>query len=231
MTIKALILPAMAMCALAASASAQADTIDWNQSFPPGNFPGVDPAGFTSGGVGFSFVSSDIYTQIKADPVNPWDFPAFTPILYDFQAACTSGCLPTGTNEIDFQSQFLASLTGIAIEPAFSRAQIGNSYTVTIQAFAQGGAFRLYSATKSGTFGSGVVPTFNISPSTLTLTVCHTIFPLCGIQSVTLSVSDAASGFAIGTVPEPAAWALMLVGVGGVGAAIRGRHRRTPAAA
>lgn len=41
-------------------------------------------------------------------------------------------------------------------------------------------------------------------------------------SDVTLAVS--ASGSVTSAVPEPAAWALMLVGFGGVGAAIRGRR-------
>jgi len=55
-----------------------------------------------------------------------------------------------------------------------------------------------------------------------------------GIASFTLSSStDFAAGdvFSVAGVPEPAAWAMMLVGFGGLGAALRGSRRKLAVAA
>jgi hypothetical protein len=110
----------------------------------------------------------------------------------------------------------------------------GSASTVQIQAQAQRSGvnepitFDLYSGTPStgaylltSSTGTNANLTFNASPGPYYLQVT---------PSYIVSNKEALSGTILtSTVPEPAAWALMLVGFGGLGVALRRRPSKTVA--
>lgn len=75
-----------------------------------------------------------------------------------------------------------------------------------------------------GQSGSGTLTlTFSSGRSTLELTDLYTRY-----QAVSpSSISDSASGVPVSAVPEPATWAMMIIGFGAVGSIVRTSRRRT----
>lgn len=73
-------------------------------------------------------------------------------------------------------------------------------------------------------------PAFNFNPNANgTYKVNLTVTGLDGGTKSLDAVAKIGDGFSGGAVPEPASWALMLLGFGGIGAMLRSRRRLVPA--
>jgi hypothetical protein len=100
-------------------------------------------------------------------------------------------------------------------------------------ATAIGFTFGSYLPTGDATLTLSTGDSFTISPSSTATFIGFTSTTPITSVSVDYPNSyafDLTSVSVLGSVPEPASWALMLIGIGGLGAAMRNR-RRSPAAA
>ena len=149
-------------------------------------------------GAGFTFL------QQGGSGADGWagDFKPDVLVLYDDGAS--------GAVTIAFSSP-VDSITGLAAEP-----KLGGAYTATLTAF-DGGAL-LGSSSYSSVSGKGEG------------TISYFDFSAPGITSIVISTTNDSGGIGIGSdnpgIPEPASWALMLLGFGAVGGGMRARRRR-----
>ena len=193
----------LAMLGLAAPAAA--DSFSFGDYFFPGDMEGNGFSSVTDQGTsysvggpggGFQFLS-------QGEPgAYPWDgqFRQGVLVLYDDDAA--------GAVTITFGAP-VDSITGLAAQPLAAGA-----YTATLTAF--DGATVLGSSAYSSVNGpgpQGSIPYFSFfSPD---------------ITSIEISTTNDSQGIGLGSdnagIPEPSAWALMLAGFGGLGAALRRR--------
>ena len=192
---------------------ARADTIDFSQFQPDGAFFPNVLTGTTVGGVGFTLTGNGNgfkrVTANTSDWVNS-QFPAGDPLLFD------AGPMSYGPGPvtIDFSSP-ISSITGLAAE-----SDVYGPYTATLTAFDGSTLLGVssYSATGLITSSPNTLPAFSFSSPAIT--------------SISLDTSTDSGGFAIGSVPEPASWAMMLVGLGALGVALRhNRPKKVVAAA
>ncbi len=111
----------------------------------------------------------------------------------------------------------------------------------------EGGVFNVavnYAGGSTFSLSSGSVPSF---PPFNFSSIANVSFPVGTVNGVTFTVSPGGSGFlesltipagttftfntAAAAVPEPASWALMLIGFGALGYSLRQRRKALPAAA
>ena len=108
----------------------------------------------------------------------------------------------------------------------FGAVGSGNSNLLSVTADT---GFESYSASGTNDFANAYIPrTINFvgSGGVHALTFAVTTYPDDNVDSLVDNVS-----LTLGAVPEPSAWALMILGFGGVGASLRTRRRATAATA
>ncbi len=195
---------AAGLTALAALATpAFADTIDFSQFGPEGSTPTTPLSGFTADGVHFELVGpSDFYRGDQGSTI-AGQFVTGTPVLL------TSG---PGQMVLYFDTP-ISSLADIFVE-----SNAYGDYTATMTAYGTSGLLGSVSYSSTSAYAPGTLPGFSIYGS--------------GITTITLSSTndslgiDAAGPYTpVTPAPEPASWALMLVGFGALGAALRTRRR------
>ena len=193
---------AIAAGALALTAGAAvADTIDFGQFGPQGATVGTPASGVTTGGVGFILVGPGDFYRDDEGSFYLGDFPEGAKTLFE----------ATPGQAVIYFNTPISSLGTLYIAP-----DKYESYTATMTAYdSLGDVLGSVSYNDTLAFTPGTNPGFEIFGA--------------GIDHVTLSTDDASVGFNIsgaptgGAVPEPATWALMLVGFGGMGAMLRRR--------
>lgn len=194
--------------------AAFADTINFGQFEPDGAFFANVVTGTTAGGVGFTLAGVGYGFERVTANTSDWvesQFPVGAPLLWDGDQAGNG----PGAVTIDFSIP-ISSITGLAAESD----NFGN-YTATLTAF--DGSTLLgtssYSAAGLTTSLPGTLPSFSFSSPNIT--------------SISIDTSTDGTGFAIGSIPEPSTWVMMLLGFVGIGfsAYRRARHISYAAAA
>jgi hypothetical protein len=195
-----------ALGAVALVGPARADSISFGDYF----FPGDDLAnGFSSstdGNVPYQASGPGTgFTVVLEGQGWAGEFVRYTTLIFDDGAA--------GAVTISFSSP-ITGITDLAAEPA-----LPGPYTAYLDAY--DGAVLVGSSSYSGVHAGGpegTIPGFDVSAPEIT--------------SIVISTTNDTDGIAIGGglgIPEPGAWALMLVGLGGLGAALRAkRQAETP---
>ncbi len=195
------VLAATAVAAVAfAATAASADTINFGQG----------SSGLTSGGVSYTVTDPGAGVSVLTQG-SSWAgiFPTGGPVLFDNYVA--------GAVTFNFATA-IASLTGVGIESNYY-----GGYTATLAAYdGLGNLIDSDVISFTSTYAPGTVPNWSVFGS--------------GIVKVVVSSTNDGAGIGIGSsslsggVPEPAAWALMLVGFGAMGAMVR-RQRKLAATA
>lgn len=188
-----------ALVALAGSASA--DSLSFGDYYFQGDTLGNGFSSFTDEGVVYqAFGPGTGFTVLTEGSGWLGEFAPHNTLLFDNGAA--------GAVTINFQSP-ITRISGLSAQP-----NLVGAYTATLDAY--DGAVLLGSISYSG-FNAlgpeGTIPEFD--------------FASAGITSIVVSTTNDGAGFAIGGgpgIPEPSAWALMLVGFGGLGLAMRARR-------
>jgi hypothetical protein len=192
---------------LSASAPACADSFSFGDYFFPGDvaangFGSVTDQGtpytVSGPGDGFQFLS-----QGGRSPIG-WDgqFKPLVLVLYDDGAP--------GPVTIGFRSP-VDGITGLAAQPFAT-----GPYIATIEAFSGGVLIQSDSYASDNQPGpQGSIPYFRLNAT--------------GITSIVISTTNDGAGIGIGSdnpgIPEPSAWALMMLGLGAIGALSRRRRR------
>jgi hypothetical protein len=199
---------ASAICFLANVA--RADTINFGQYQPDQAVYGNVVTGTTADGIGFTLTGNGYgFTRETANTTDWVDsqFPSGTPILYDGNL----GVNGPGPVTIVFSAP-ISSITGISAESN----NFGN-YTATLTAYDGATVLGTSSYWAAGLTTSlpGTLPSFSFSSP--------------GITSISIDTSTDGTGFVIGSnpVPEPATWAMLLLGLFALGAALRHSRRAT----
>jgi hypothetical protein len=199
---------ATALAALMA-APAFADSIDFAQFGPEFTSIANGATGLTNGGVSFTIFSPNGgFEELKEGSSWDGEFANGETILFDNEGS--------GEVEIDFAT----AITSILHLEA--QANDFGAYTATLSAF--DGATLLGSVSDNAfndLTSEGSIPFLNISGAHIT--------------SIRIGTTNDGAGFALGGtggvnnappgVPEPATWAMMLLGFGGLGAMLRTRRR------
>ena len=192
--------------AFAAASTASADTINFWQFGPNYSVTPNVVTGVTTGGVSFTITGPGYGFDVLQQGVS-WggDFPTNEAILDDIYTP--------GAVTIAFATP-ITSLTGLTLEPVDS-----GTFTATAS-FYDGST--LVGTSSFSNPGAGIphsLPSFDISGSAIT--------------SIVLSSTLDADGFAFGpsAVPEPATWAMLIVGVAMIGFAARRRNASVALAA
>lgn len=209
MNFRSLLIASAAMIGLSAAGHATADNINFSQFGVDGTSLSSPITGLTTDGVSFTMVGPSTFTRY--DQGTDWHGN-----FYDKTALLFDGVNP-GQVVIYFATP-LSSLNSIAAE-----ANLLGLYTATLNGYS-GGVLVTSSSYSSDSEIGGTGATIG--------------FAISGyFDTVTISTTHDGEGFAIGGVapktmpgvPEPASWALMLVGVGMAGASLRRRARAVAA--
>lgn len=203
---------AAAVIALGCVGAAHADNINFAQFGADGTGLGNSVTGTTTGGVGFTLIGPGsgftILGQCPGPPACGWsgNFPNATSVLYDNGVS--------GPVTIDFNTP-ISSISELGVE-----ANLFGPYTATLQAYDGMTLVGTDTVSSVSAYAPGTVVSFNFSSPTIT--------------SIVISTTDDYEGFGLGgsggtggyDVPEPATWAMLLVGFGAIGAAMRSSRRR-----
>jgi hypothetical protein len=198
--------------AVACAGAAWADTINFDTI----NMINNKTTGTTTGGVGFTVSGPGAGFSVRTEDAT-WagNFPEGTTVLYD-------GAVP-GPITINFNTP-ITSLTDLGVE-----ASLFDVFTATVQAYDGSTLVDDQSQTGISTYlpgltdyGVGSALAFDLSAAAIT--------------SIVISSTNDGDGIGIGgvnsngggqsSVPEPAAWAMLLLGFFGVGAAARMGRRK-----
>ena len=199
-----------ATAAVLVAGQAAADTINFGQFGAETASPISPLSGVTHDGVGFLLVAPGLLYRDDEGSIYHGDFPMGTPTLFS---------LSPGQIVIYFNTPISD------LGPLFVSPDPFESYIATMTAYDNvGNVIGSASYSDVTAYTPGTNPGFEILGA--------------GIDHVTLSTNDTVHGFNVGGeftpvvagVPEPATWALMLLGFGGLGAALRAKGRRTVAA-
>ncbi len=216
---------AAAVLALAVT-PALADTIDFGQFGPDGTVISSPTTGHTKAGVGFTISGPGQFVERTQPGTYNGQYASGAPVLDDNPGSLVGTPAP-GSVTITFDNP-IQSITNIAAESDL----LGGPYTATLQAFDGGASLGFDSYTDVSANNPGLTQTFltgfDFSQSSADITsIVITISGTCQ------EVSCDNLGFGLGpfftanaSVPEPATWALMLAGLGGLGAALRTSRRK-----
>jgi hypothetical protein len=201
-----------AALASAIAGPALADSFSFGDFFFPGDtavggFSSVTdqgtPYSVSGPGTGFEFL-----TQSASGPFG-WSGQFKDQVLVAYDGDAAGAVTITFTSPVD-------SITGLAAQPFATGA-----YTATLTAFSGAdivGTSTYSSINQPGPAGS--VPYFSVFAP--------------GISSIQISTTNDAEGIGLGSnnpgIPEPASWALTLMGFGGLGGALRARRSMRAAA-
>ncbi|MBV8682098.1 MAG: PEPxxWA-CTERM sorting domain-containing protein [Caulobacteraceae bacterium] len=193
---------AVALAMSLGSTAALADSINFGQPSLT-SFTGV-----TNGGVSFTLNNpGNGYSILTQGSSWNGDFSTGAPVLFDNY---TSGAVV-----FSFASP-ISSLTNVGIEANFY-----GPYTGTLAAYNAAGALVSEDVINfSSSFAPGTIPMWSVSGP--------------GIVTVVASATDDGDGIGLGPsslVPEPASWAMMLVGIAALGATLRVARKAAPFAA
>ncbi len=187
---------------VALAGSAHADSFSFGDYYVQGDTLGNGFSSFTDAGVVYQAFGPGtgftVYTEGSG-----WlgEFVPNNTLLFDNGAP--------GAITIDFQSP-ISRIAGLSAQP-----NLVGAYTATLDAY--DGATLLGSVSYTGVNAlgpEGSIPVFDFASS--------------GITSIVIHTTNDGAGFAIGGgpgIPEPSAWALMLLGIGGLGLTMRARRR------
>lgn len=213
---------AVGALSLLLAAPALADSIDFAQYGAPGTSVASGASGVTRGGVGFTISDAYGFSEYVEDYTHSENYSwggEFNPgeiILFN------NG--DSGPTTISFSTP-ISSIVHIEAQ--------ANDY----------GAFTEYMSVYDGsnllaTISADAFNAANTQAAEGTETYLNYISGTADITSIVLSTTDAGAGFALGgtggvggAVPEPATWAMMLMGFGGMGAAMRSARRQKRAVA
>jgi hypothetical protein len=190
---------------VAAFTSAHADTINFGQFGPALTPVGNGAPGTTTGGVGFTITGPVNGFEVRIQDTGFWagTFPSGTPLLYD------EG-LP-GAVTIDFNTP-LTSIDQIAVE-----ANQYGPYVATMQIYDGVNLIGTESYSSVSQDAPGDMPSFSFSGQSFTSLVFSTTDD---VQGLGLGGVGGEGGYT-GSVPEPSAWIVMLIGFLGLGTMAR----------
>jgi hypothetical protein len=187
--------------------AAMAESFSFGDFFFAGDTEGNSFSSITDQGTSYSVTGPGAgFTFLSQSPVGPnnWSgiFRSWVLVLSDNGAP--------GSVAITFDSP-VDSITGFAAQPVAT-----GPFVATLQAF-DGSTLvgtSSYAADNNGI--EGTIPYFSLTAP--------------GITSIVISTTNDSLGIGLGSdnpgIPEPGAWALMLVGFGGLGAALRRRSSK-----
>ena len=211
MKFKLFAVAAVAAIGIGCAGSASADTINFGQF--SGTLPNVT-TGTTTGGVGFTMTGPGGGFSILTQDVT-WlgNFPDNTPVLWN-----NSG---PGSVTFDFNTP-ITSISKIAIESNYYGAFVG-----TLDAYDGSTLVGSESVDGVSAYAPNTAPAFDVSAPVITSIVISTTNDGVGFG---LGGVGGTGGYNGSGVPEPAAWAMMLAGFFGIGAATRANRRKAAVA-
>lgn len=182
-------------------AVAHADSINFGQFDPEYTAYGSPLAGVTTGGVHFTLTDSGGFTALHNDGVG-WNGE-----FADGARVLSTDMVDTPII-IDFATP-ISSITGLSADPFATGLYVAD----LVARDAQGNVIGESHYTAVHEFAIGAIPSFSLSTP--------------GISRLVVTVNNFDNlnqGFALGGVPEPATWALLMIGVLGVGSVARRRR-------
>jgi hypothetical protein len=211
-----------------------------------GVWPGTSITGFPPGSVIGTIHDADpVAEQAQADALTAYNFAAGEAPLANLTGSDLGGLtLTPGVYKFDSSAQLTGTLTLDALgDPnAVFLFQMGSTLTTASNSavlFVNGGQGSdvFWQIGSSATFGTGTsfagtaIADASITMNTGASVTCGRLIALNG--AVTLdsnAVSVGSCGGPTGGVPEPATWALMLIGLCGIGAVVRSNRAASAAA-
>ena len=216
------LLAAGAALATVMAVPAFADSIDFSQYGAPGTAVASGSSGVTRSGVDFTISNADGFTEYLEDYAHAEAYSWAGEFNYHEVILFNNG--DSGATTITFATP-LSSILHVE-----AQANYGGDFTESM---------RVYDgATLLGTVSANADNTPGVQAAEGTMPYLSYVSGSADITSIVISTTNSGSGFALGGtggmgggVPEPATWAMMLVGFGGLGAAMRSTRRKQAAVA